>query len=256
MWRAASEQDEEMLLETVQKGIERVSGRLLLSLCEHLQNRGTQQASRIFPNKKGTAWVTSNSLKPLEARTVKKFVAVFEQELLRRLPPLQHLVVDPEMLQVAVPLSDKNKADGFAIMPRGSMMPVADGILRFFIYWKQTSKRTDYDLSAIMLDREFQYISHLSYTNLKALGGVHSGDLTEAPNGASEFIDIDLNQVAGTYLIPAVNIYAGEGFTEVESCFFGMMHRTPEQKGKPFEAATVRIKSDMRGKGRVALPLA
>jgi len=33
------------------------------------------------------------------------------------------------------------------------------------------------------------------------------------------------------------------------------MMRTPEQEGKPFEATTVRTKSDMRGKGKVALPL-
>lgn len=253
--RAASERDTEMLLEAVQKGIERISGRVLLSFCEHLHNRGIRQTSRIFTTRRGTAWATSDSLKPLDATTRGKFLAVFEQELLRRLPSLQHLLVDPEILQVAIPLSNKNKADGFAILPRGSIMPVADGILRFFIYWKQASRRTDYDLSAIMLDDEFKPISHLSYTNLKAVGGVHSGDLTEAPHGASEFIDIDLSQIAGTYLLPTVDIYAGEGFTEVESCFFGMMHRTPEQKGKPFEAATVRIKSDLRGKGRVALPL-
>ncbi|MBA2392504.1 MAG: hypothetical protein H0V70_07135 [Ktedonobacteraceae bacterium] len=87
------------------------------------------------------------------------------------------------------------------------------------------------------------------------MGGTHSGDLTEASEGASEFIDIDLNKVKGTYLIPQVNIYAGEYFTQVESCFFGFMSRTEQQRGKPFEAATVRMKSDLRGEGRVALPL-
>jgi hypothetical protein len=56
-------------------------------------------------------------------------------------------------------------------------------------------------------------------------------------------------------VLPTVNIFAGEHFTEVETCFFGMMERTMEQVGKPFEATTVRIKSDMHGKGRVAMPL-
>ncbi len=253
--RIASVQDCERLIETVQKVIDRVSGRVLLSLREHLQNRVTQGTSRIFTNKKGTAWVTSDTLEPLDESIVKKFVNLFDDELRRRMPHIQKLVVDTEVLRVAIPLSDKNKADGFAIMPRGSIMPVENGILRFFVYWKQTSKRTDYDLSAIMLDDEFKYVTHLSYTNLQSLGGVHSGDLTEAPNGATEFIDIDLRKVNSKYIIPTVNIFAGESFTEVESCFFGMMERTPEQKGKPFEAATVRMKSDMRGTGRVALPL-
>jgi hypothetical protein len=53
-----------------------------------------------------------------------------------------------------------------------------------------------------------------------------------------------------------VNIFSGEGFEEVEESFFGFMLRDGEQKGRPFEPRTVRMKSDLRGTGRVALPLA
>ncbi len=57
------------------------------------------------------------------------------------------------------------------------------------------------------------------------------------------------------YIVPQVNVYDGEGFDEVEESFFGFMSRTAEQAGKPFEARTVRTRSDLRGTGRVALPL-
>ena len=56
------------------------------------------------------------------------------------------------MLSLALPLSEKTKAVGFAVMPRGSVLPVANSILRFFFYWRQRQQRTDYDLSALMLD--------------------------------------------------------------------------------------------------------
>lgn len=60
----------------------------------------------------------------------------------------------------------------------------------------------------------------------------------------------------GTYIVPQVNIYSGEGFEEVEESFFGFMLRDVEQQGRPFEPRTVRMKSELRGPGRVALPVA
>lgn len=38
--------------------------------------------------------------------------------------------------------------------------------------------------------------------------------------------------------------------------FFGYMLRNPEQEGQPYEPRTVRMKSELRGTGRVALPMA
>jgi stress response protein SCP2 len=57
--------------------------------------------------------------------------------------------------------------------------------------------RTDYDLSVLMLNEKFEYANQLSWTNLRTEDGVgvHSGDITSAPDGASEFIDIDLGKV-------------------------------------------------------------
>ncbi|NED51726.1 hypothetical protein G3I24_12525, partial [Micromonospora aurantiaca] len=86
-------------------------------------------------------------------------------------------------------------------------------------------------------------------------GGRHSGDITSAPDGASEFIDLALDRVSADVIVPQVNVYSGEGFEKVEESFFGFMLRGAEQHGRPFEARTVQMKSDLRGPGRVALPL-
>jgi hypothetical protein len=134
---------------------------------------------------------------------------------------------------------------------------VGGDILRFFIYWKQKKQRTDFDLSCMLYDEDFQLIEQVSYTNLQGLGMVHSGDLTEAPKGASEFIDVDLSVLPKNieYIIPVVYKYAGESFEEVDECFFGYMKRTKEQIGKPFEPLTVETKSEIRGDKGAAYPL-
>ncbi|MEV0968395.1 hypothetical protein [Microtetraspora glauca] len=89
-------------------------------------------------------------------------------------------------------------------------------------------------------------------------GSAHySGDLTEAPgpHGATEFIDIRLGKATQPIIVPQVNVYDGERFDEAAEAFFGYMTRDAAQKGRPFEPRTVRMKSDLRGSGRVALPL-
>ena len=118
------------------------------------------------------------------------------------------LLVDPEVLDVALPLSGKATEGGFAVLPRGSRASVSGELLRFFTYWRQTSRRTDYDLSVLLLDDEFHSAGQVSWTNYHHDGVVHSGDITDATNGATEFIDVPLT-VRGHYVVPQVNIYCG-----------------------------------------------
>lgn len=257
--RLAEKDQVETVLGAVEAVVGKVSGRVILSVREYLENRLSKGTYRVFVNRTGRAWVTEDTRDSLSETVVSRVAQVLDAEITQRLPQVEHLVFDPQVLGLALPMSQKTQASGFGILPRGSVMPVEEGILRFFMHWKQHDRRTDYDLSVLMLDDDFQALGYVSYTNLKEGGyAVHSGDLTSAPDGASEFIDIDLAQVdlRCRYLVPQVNIYSGEGFDEVEESFFGFMSRTREQMGQPFEARTVRSKSDLRGSSRVALPIA
>jgi len=155
---------------------------------------------------------------------------------------------------VALPLSGKASEGGFAVLPRGSRAPVRGELLRFFMYWRQASGRTDYDLSVLLLDEDFHSVGQVSWTNYHHDGVVHSGDITEAANGATEFIDVPLT-LRGRYVVPQVNIYAGESFDEVAESMFGYQTRDRDQAGAPFDARTVRARSQLRGPGRVALPM-
>lgn len=233
-----------------------VSGRVVLSVREHLQNREREtDEPRIFVNRRGRAWVTPDFRPPVPRADLDRLISALDAEMRRRLPAPGRLLIDPEVLDVALPLSGRATASGLGVLPRGSVSAVDGEQLRFFVYWKETGKRTDYDLSALLLHADYSTDSWLSYTSLKAVGGEHSGDVTEAPDGASEFINLSLDRVRSSFIVPQVNIFAGEGFDEVEESFFGFMLRDGEQKGRPFEPRTVRMKSELRGVGRVALPL-
>ncbi|MEV0172053.1 TerD family protein [Streptomyces sp. NPDC050803] len=234
-----------------------VSGRVVLSVREHLYNRVEEAGGRrVFVNRLGRAWVTDDGRATVPTPERLRLIAALDAEIRRRLPEPGPLLVDPDILDVALPLSGRATTAGLGVLPRGSVTPVEGELLRFFVYWKQTRQVTDYDLSALMLDADYATVSWLSYTNLSAVDGEHSGDITNAPQGASEFINLRLGAVRGTFVVPQVNIYSGEGFEEAEESFFGFMLREGEQKGRPFEPRTVRMKSELRGPGRVALPLA
>lgn len=246
-----------------------VSGRVLLSVREHLGNRAAASAPegaqgqpgavaaerRVFTNRVGRGKVVPDSRQPIDAGLLDRLCELLDAELRRRLPVRPRVVIDPDMLEVALPLSGKAISGGLGVLPRGSIGPVRGELLRFFVYWHERAERTDFDLSALLLDIDFEECGWLSYTNLTELGGMHSGDITEAPDGASEFIEIELGKVAAHAVLPQVNIYSGEGFEQVRESFFGFMLRDADQAGLPYEPRTVRMKSELRGAGRISFPL-
>ncbi|MEV4255450.1 TerD family protein [Spirillospora sp. NPDC049652] len=270
--------EQEAVLTAAERTAKDVSGRVLLSVREHLANRAKPAApdvedapdgrkakrkskakrnrpQRVFVNRRGRAWAALETRGPLPEPVRERLTALLDAEVARRLPAEGRLLVDPDMLDVALPLSGRAAAGGFAVLPRGSRSRVEGEVLRFFMYWRQRGAMTDYDLSALMLSSGFGSPAWISFTNLRDGAGAHSGDITNAPEGASEFIDIRLGRFERTYVLPQVHIYGGEGFDQVEESFFGYMTRDPEQEGRPYEPHTVRMKSDLRGPGRVALPL-
>lgn len=251
------------LLLAVRRTSGKVSGRVLIGVWEHLLNGIDRPERRLFANSKGKVWTEKEDRKDLPTNVVEELISVIKTELRARFSKMgiDGLQVDPDALRVALPLSEKNKSSGFGVLPKGSVVPVRGETLRFFIYWKQQSSRTDYDLAAFFMNEEFQNAGHCSWTSLCHGGSadadadaVHSGDITNAPNGASEFIDMKLGKVKAPYIVAQINRYAGENFQDVEENFFGFMERTEVQKGKPFEPKTVKVKSEVRGKGQIAIP--
>lgn len=253
---ALTQEERDAVVAAAEEVAPEVSGRVVLSVREHLHNRARETGElRVFVNRRGRAWVADDERTVVGPVERERLIAALDDETRRRLPSAERLLVDPEVLDVALPLSGKATAAGLGVLPRGSVSAVEGELLRFFVYWKESEQRTDFDLSALMLNADYSTNTWLSYTSLTDVEGEHSGDIVEAPDGASEFINLRLGAVRGAFIVPQVNIFAGEGFEEVEESFFGFMLRESEQQGRPFEPRTVRMKSELRGAGRVALPL-
>jgi hypothetical protein len=253
--RLAPAAERTAVLEAVTGALGSASGRVLCSLREHVGNRLAPAPARMYTSRSRRAWVGPDERPPLPAELVAELSSLLDAEISARLPaPERPLVVDPEVLDVALPLSGKAAEGGFAVLPRGSRASVSGELLRFFTYWRQAGRRTDYDLSMLLLDDEFHSAGQVSWTNYRQDGVVHSGDITDATNGATEFIDVPLTD-RWRYVVPQVYIYAGESFDEIAESMFGYQTRQHGQRGAPFDARTVRARSQMRGPGRVALPM-
>lgn len=257
--RDSNDSEFETLISTLQETSGRVSARLLLSVYEHLLNRNMKLENRIFINKKGKAFAKEDLRPTLSKNRSKALFEVLKNEIAKRIPAIGALYIDPAMRTLAAPLTSKTKSDGFSVLPRGSTLELENkDTLRLFIYWRQKEMRTDYDLSCAFFNEDFKLVNQVSWTNLKGENiATHSGDITEALNGASEFIDIRLDRLNPEvkFIIPSVNVFSGELFSNAEEAFFGFMMRKSNRAGKPFEPQTVRTKFALTGNNRVCLPL-
>ncbi|AXX30380.1 hypothetical protein KCV87_05040 [Actinosynnema pretiosum subsp. pretiosum] len=258
--RLASPDESEVdsVLSALRDRIGEVSGRVLCSLRDHLATRATPAPARLFTTRNRTAWFTPDTRPPLPEPLLAEVIALLDGEIARRLPDHPVVLFDPDVLDVALPLSGKATQDGFAVLPRGSRtrLDLADGeVLRLFAHWKQRAEPTDYDLSALLLDADFGYRGHVSWTNYRGEGGaVYSGDVTNAPEGATEFIDLPLAGLDAHCVVPQLHRYSGESFDRAEEALFGWMQRDHVQSGAPFDPRTVRTRSDLRDPLPTAVP--
>lgn len=161
--------------------------------------------------------------------------------------------IDPALYNCPLPTGQASATDN--VIARGSRIPLTEDFVRFFVYWKGQ----DIDLSASFYDESFVkqgelYYGNASYSNKPS--AYHSGDITRAPEGASEFIDLDLTAQEHRYIVMDVRIYSGhESYNEMDEVFAGFMERNDLQSGEVFEASTVKFKFDLNGKGKLTQPL-
>jgi len=241
-----------------------VSNPVLLQLIAHFKHRHQQQALRTFFPKGdvGKAKVIENNLPGIERQTCEQVVSICEDILIGRYKALTHLgnvYVDKNLIDYTVPFTLRSASKALKTVARGSKINIPEGdTLRFFIWWKDGMERTDIDLSAVALDENFVRKTDIAYYNLKELGGYHSGDITSAPDGASEFIDIDISAFIKTgirYVVLCVNSFTSQPFFDLPECFAGIMIRQYPNSGEIYEPKTVENKFDLTSKTRLCIPL-
>jgi len=176
--------------------------------------------------------------------------------------PLGKVWLSPEFRNYIVPFSERSASKALKTIVRGSRLPFADDakVLRGFVWWKNGSGRTDLDLSALFMDGNWKYIEHVSYTNLRStkLNACHSGDIVDAPEGAAEYVDVDIQKAkeAGVRYV-AFNVYGftRQHFCDLPECSFGWMELAKTKQGQLFNANNVKNRIDIASASDCCLPV-
>lgn len=172
--------------------------------------------------------------------------------------------IAPGLDRVLLPDQLRATAQGLVQVERGSRLPVGEAkVVRLFIHWREAGQTSDLDLSCIALDASFGIAGQVSWTNLGDGPMTHSGDLTSAPDGAEEFLDIDLAEAARVarrkgwrYLVPVVFRYAGPAFEALsEACAGWMLRDDASSADRAFDPATVANAFALTGHKRYAVPM-
>jgi len=169
--------------------------------------------------------------------------------------------IDPALKGFTIPFGMRSANPALDAVGRGTRLALKKDcdFVRLFIFWKDGASRTDIDLSAMFLDENFVYAGDVAYYNLKNDYAVHSGDITSAPHGASEFIDFDINRAlenGNRYVALMVNSFTHQRFSSLPEVFAGAMERSGEgNSGEIFEARTVSSAFDVTADGTVAIPM-
>ncbi len=257
-------QDPGVVLKAFDKVAGEVSSPVLLQLMTHFKHRNQQRDTRVFFPKGNVAraQAVENTLPDINDKACQAVVATCQRALIdkyKQLPSLGKVYIEPALKQYTVPMGLRSASRALKTLGRGSRLLLPeDNTIRFFIWWADGKDRTDLDLSALGLDSNSRFKMQIAYYNLRELGGYHSGDITSAPDGASEFIDLDrevMYKAGIRYIVMCVNSYTEQPFYELPECFAGFMVRQKPHSGEIYDPRTVENRIDLTSNTHICLPL-
>lgn len=268
--RKAKPGDWELVATAFQAVADKVSTPVLLQLRQRFKvNHSMSSAARAFTHKMGGMWVPEGvapRVPPAIASWVDSLVVSVLTQRFENLPALGKVYIDPALDSYTVPFGQRSAQKALKTVARGSRVSLGDAnIMRAFLWWNETGidkkgaaysvGRTDLDLSGAVLDRNFHYVDHCSFTNQRTEGLLHSGDITSAPKGACEFIDINFGELPedAAYVALVAYAYTFQNFGDLPEAYLGWMERADGQSGAIYDARTVKQKVDLTASGRRVL---
>ncbi len=263
----------EKTLEKFAEATPQVATQVLLQAFAHFRAESAGESfARVFMPKGGLGkvFVAPAKKEGLQKEWADKAAKICEEALLRRfsdLPPLGKTYVDERLSEQNVPFATRSASRALKSWARGSKSDTKGEITRFFVWWSESKKeadgsvtripRADLDLSCALLDANYEFLGHCSWTDLRGNGLTHSGDITSAPNGACEFIDVDYAKLDPNvaFVAMAVNVFSGQTYDTLPECFAGWMERSAPQSGEIFDPRTVSGKLDLAAQSDAMLPV-
>lgn len=261
----------EEIIKSFSEVVDKVSTPVLLQVTAHFKNREqvSKNPSRVFFPKGRTAKVSviENKLKSIPQEYSEGVVRVCEEALKERFSSQKYLgkvYIDEELKNIPIPMTKRSDSEGLRIMPRGAKEILNDETktVRCFVYWENLPEghkreRVDVDLSSTMYDKEWNYKGHISWTELKDMGCFHSGDITNAFDGASEFIDINMDALEDqgvSYVLPNINVFTQQKFKDIPNLCTGWMMRQAPNTGEIYDPQTVANKVNIVSNSSINVP--
>ena len=211
--------------------------RLLFQVCDRILNVKSGEAGRVVNAKNN--WLVLEETIKLSDAVLQKTAEAVNYAILEKLSekePLGKVWIDESYQNIAMTTSEKDSNSSLRPLTRGSVIPYSSEVdtLRFFVAWKNfKGNRVDLDLSAVKFDADFNHLGEIAYYSHNQKGMAFSGDITDAPQGALEYIDIfDIEKVKedGTrYVLMTVRSYNGYTYKEMGTAYAGVLELSKKE---------------------------
>lgn len=256
--------------------VDTIATRNLVSLWGFLKTCDMVSDHIMVPSKTGKVKLQQCERETIQRKHADAIIATIKSSLITRfgqLPSFGKASIEETLYKSVVPTGMRSAPSGKLTVAKGTRLPMDNkNFTRLFCFWDDKHNHVDLDLSCSFVDSNFTQKAHCSYSDLRAGGNyyrdaddecyaVHSGDfVSSGPKGATEYIDINQEkalQAGIRYAIMSVIYYNGYGtnFDTINTCFMGWMSREDQNLGEQFDPKTIQQKVDIRGDGRVAVPV-
>ena len=257
----ANENQYEKLLLGLENCVDKVNTRILFQLYDRIINlKAKDKTVPRLVNSKGK-WRRLKESISLSDELLNRVLQIVEDGIKTQLKEKENLgkvFIDEDYKNIMLTTSEKDSNVSLRPMTRGSRIafnPNAE-VLRFFVAWKNLDEKTlkelntayskldektlkeltpmysrvDVDLSALTFDENLEFNDVVAYYNQKKSGFAFSGDITNAPEGALEYIDVfdleKLKKKGDRYVLIEIRSYNGYTFKEINTVYAGVMELT------------------------------
>jgi hypothetical protein len=214
----------------------------------------SERPKHIYRERHGQTWSNSKERTYPSKEIRGNMISRIENEVANRKDP-RHLIIRLPTDRIERVINGKScKAPSWAsnVMTIGDAFTFSpDKQMLLFIYWENGKQRIDLDLSVILLDENDNQVGYIDYTRLELDNIRHSGDIVDAPHGASEYITFTPQNVSAKKALVICYSYNDIAYDEMGSAMVGI--GIIEAGGLGPGGSRVLAACHLKGKSRVNL---
>ena len=219
----------------------------------------------MYINKRGFSNIIDKDREDISEENCKKVIATIDEVIKQKLVDSQYdgksIFIDPSLSTRVLPMKMRSMKNSMFKAERGSSIKIDEDTdyIRFFTYWKENdeSGRVDLDLSTSIFYKNFDQLETCAYYDTHGKYSTHSGDFTSAPNGATEFVDINIGKLKKTnarYVVMYINVFSHQSLDSFDA-FCGVMCNNNGVFDKTYDPLKVVDRFDLTCDGRAVLAL-